>query len=141
MPATEIIETYHTLWKIEESFRIMKSTLEVRPIFHWKPERIHGHFVVCFLAFMLERKLEMMLNDNEIKNSPEKIREALNSMQLAKTSFNNEEVYIKTKNAPLASQIFKLLKMNLPHNLNNKEQISEILKINKKLSWGQISLF
>lgn len=141
MSATEIIKAYHTLWKIEESFRIMKSTLEVRPIFHWKPERIHGHFVVCFLAFMLERKLEMMLNDNEIKNSPEKIREALNSMQLAKTSFNNEEVYIKTKNAPLASQIFKLLKMNLPHNLNNKEQISEILKINKKLSWGQISLF
>ena len=34
MPATEIIETYRILWRIEESFRVMKSTLEVRPIFH-----------------------------------------------------------------------------------------------------------
>jgi len=35
MSATEILDAYHSLWKIEESFRIMKSTLEVRPVFHW----------------------------------------------------------------------------------------------------------
>ena len=141
MTANEIIEAYHTLWKIEESFRVMKSTLEVRPIFHWKPERIHGHFVVCFLSFMLERKLEMMLNDAEIENSPTKIQEALNSMQLAKTTLNNEEMYIKAKNISLANNIFKILKIKLPQNINNKQQILETLRIDKKLSWGQLSLF
>jgi len=141
MPATEIIETYHTLWKIEESFRIMKSTLEVRPIFHWKPERIHGHFVVCFLAFMLERKLEMMLNDNEIKNSPEKIREALNSMQLAGVTLKNEEVFIKVKNTPLANKIWQILKLKLPSNINTSEQLKDTLNFKKDMRWGQLGFF
>ena len=141
MTADEIIEAYHTLWKIEESFRVMKSTLEVRPIFHWKPERIHGHFVACFLAFMLERRLEFLLNEAEIENSPEKIREALNEMQLAKLTLNNDEVYIKAKHKTLANQICKILKIKLPQNLNTKQQLEELLKIDKKISWGQLSLF
>jgi len=57
------MDAYHTLWKIEESFRITKSTLEVRPVFHWTPKRIRGHFVLCFLSFMMERKLEALLHD------------------------------------------------------------------------------
>jgi transposase len=47
----DVLDAYHTLWKIEESFRIMKSTLEVRPVFHWTEPRIKGHFVVCFWLF------------------------------------------------------------------------------------------
>ena len=41
-----------------KSFRIMKITMKVRPIFHWTPKRIKGHFLVCFIAFLLERELE-----------------------------------------------------------------------------------
>src|SRR5690554_2355121 len=78
--AEEVVEAYHSLWKIEESIRIMKSTLEVRPIFHWTEKRIKGHFVLCFLAFLLERTLEYKLKTNGIMMSPNKIREALNSM-------------------------------------------------------------
>ena len=83
MSATDIMDAYHTLWKIEESFRVMKSTLEVRPVFHWSKKRIEGHFVVCFLAFLMERKMELLLKglDDECTASPEKIRGALNSMQ------------------------------------------------------------
>ena len=85
MSATDVMDAYHTLWKIEESFRIMKSTLEVRPVFHWTPKRIHGHFVVCFLAFLMERKMESLLinEKDEISSSPQSIQEALNTMQLA----------------------------------------------------------
>jgi len=61
LTAKEILKAYHTLWKIEESFRIMKSTLSVRPVFHWTESRIKGHFVICFLAFLLERTLEFKL--------------------------------------------------------------------------------
>ena len=57
----EIYKAYHGLWKIEESFRVMKSTMKTRPIFHWTPKRIKGHFVVCFMAFLLERELELIL--------------------------------------------------------------------------------
>ena len=141
MPADEIIGAYRTLWRIEESFRVMKSTLEVRPVFHWKPERIHGHFVVCFLAFMLERKLEMLLNEQEIDNSPERIREALNSMQLAKVTLNDETVYIKAKGQPLANHICRILKLKLPQNINTEEQLASIFEIEQKTLWGQTCLF
>jgi transposase len=62
----KILDAHHTLWRIEESFKIMKSTLEVRPIFHWTEKRIKGHFVVCFMAFLLERTLEVKLKKAEI---------------------------------------------------------------------------
>jgi len=82
MDGEDILEAYHNLWKIEESFRIMKSTLEVRPVSHWTEKRIKGHFVVCFLSFLLERTLELMLKKNNINASLERIKEALNSMNL-----------------------------------------------------------
>jgi len=43
LTAKEILKAYQALWKIEESFRIMKTTLEVRPIFYWTEPRIKGH--------------------------------------------------------------------------------------------------
>ena len=141
MSAQQVAEAYRSLWKIEESFRIIKSTLEVRPIFHWKPARIHGHFVVCFLAFMMERRLETLLNEAGVDNSPVKIREALNEMQLAKVTLNNEVTYIKAKNKSLANQIFKALNLERPPNLCNSSQISDILRVDKKDRWGQISFF
>ena len=48
-----ILDYYHHLWRIEESFRIFKSHLETRPIFHWTAKRIKGHFVLSFIAFLL----------------------------------------------------------------------------------------
>ena len=141
MSATDIIEAYRTLWRIEESFKVMKSTLEVRPVFHWRSEYIHGHFVLCFLAFMLERKLEMLINEQEIENSPKKIQEALNSMQLAKVSLNNETVYIKAKNKPLANHICRILKLKQPQNINNEDQLREVFEIARKDPWGQLCLF
>jgi transposase len=107
--ATEIMEAHHTLWKIEESFRIMKSTLEVRPVFHWSKKRIEGHFVVCFLAFLMERKMELLIQgtDSESPSSPEKIREALNSMQLASVTASGGEMFIKSTSKQLGKDIFK----------------------------------
>ncbi|MCL4378172.1 MAG: hypothetical protein M1409_07325 [Actinobacteria bacterium] len=44
--AEDAISAYHNLYKIEHPFRIMKSNLEVQPVFVWTPKRIKGHFVV-----------------------------------------------------------------------------------------------
>jgi len=132
MTAQEVMEAYHTLWKIEESFRIMKTTMEVRPIFHWTPKRIKGHFVLCFLAFLLERKLEWLLRDNkgdDLPASPGRIQEALNTMQLAGITANNEEIYIRVKAHPLANKIFKTLKINLPQNINKKDELNDHFRI------------
>ena len=117
LSAEEVLDAYHNLWKIEESFRIMKSTLEVQPVFHWTEPRIKGHFVVCFLAFLLARTLELRLQNAGIKASPEKIREAINSMNFAKVEIDGKDYYIKTKGVDLSNKILRLLRMKQPNNV------------------------
>lgn len=113
MKVEDMLSAYHTLWRIEESFRIMKSTLEVRPVFHWTEKRIKGHFVMCFLAFLLERALELKLKDLE-EASVEKIKKAINSLNFSEVKFGGEKHYIKTKPTKLAAQILKKLKIKTP---------------------------
>lgn len=128
--AIEIINNYHYLYKIEESFRILKSTMEVRPVYHWKENRIEGHFVMCFIAFLLERELEYRLNNNEItKNedfSVNKIKEALNTMELTKINIENKEFYLKSKHQSLASKIFAILKLKQPVNLSTYDELKTL---------------
>lgn len=112
-----ILDAHHTLWKIEESFKIMKSTLEVRPIFHWTEKRIKGHFVICFMAFLLERTLEIKLKNAEIAASPQHIRDALNSMQFAEVELHGNKFLIKTKAKSLSSKILRTLKIQPPKNI------------------------
>jgi transposase len=57
-----LIMRYAKLWKIEESFRINKHTLQMRPIFHFKPERVHAHIAICYMAFSVLRHLEYRVN-------------------------------------------------------------------------------
>lgn len=144
MSPGKIIEAYHTLWKIEESFRIMKSTLEVKPIFHWKPSRIRGHFVMCFLAFMMERKLELLLSESGIDKelcSPLNIREALGRMQFAKVRLDNEDLYFKTKNNTLGVEIFKLLGLKLPQNLNREKDLISFMEVDKITTSNQLAFY
>lgn len=129
LTALEVIDAYKMLWKIEESFRIMKTTLEVQPVFHWTEKRIRGHFVVCFLAFLMERKMERLFcDDSENKDnpSPNNIREALLSMQLVSVSAGGSEMYIKAKPTSLAKQIFRKLKIPMPSNINTKDDLHSL---------------
>jgi transposase DDE domain len=66
MPAQEIYAVYHGLWKIEESFKIMKSYLDARPVFLQKEESIVGHFTICYLALTILRLLEIKIFKNRI---------------------------------------------------------------------------
>lgn len=144
MSAREVMDAYHMLWRIEDSFRVMKSTMEVRPVFHWTPERIRGHFAMCFLGFLMERTLESLLpkDGEEWENgSPERIREALLSMQLAKVEANGETLYLKTKNQPLGTQIFKAVGLKLPDNVSRTTDLKERLSSIPQAYDGQITMF
>jgi transposase len=55
MKPEDVISQYHGLWQVEESFRIEKHDLRVRPIFHWTADRIKAHIAICFVAFALIR--------------------------------------------------------------------------------------
>lgn len=58
----QVIERYHNLWRIEQSFRMSKSDLETRPIFHHKEDAIRSHVLICFTALIIEKYLELSTN-------------------------------------------------------------------------------
>ena len=68
MEPLQIYQTYHSLWKIEESFRITKSYLDAHPVYVHKKETIYGHFLICYLSLFLLRVLEIKVFKNQINS-------------------------------------------------------------------------
>lgn len=124
----KVIDNYHYLFKVEESFRILKSTMETRPIFLWTPKRIEGHFVSCFIAFLLERELELCLRRRNVDFSTERIKEALNKMEFSEIEIEYQKYFMKSKHNSLASKIFAVLKIKQPSNLMSYEQTTKYME-------------
>src|SRR5918994_1788026 len=62
LPAAEVAKAYKSLWRVERAFRTLKSTLDVRQIFHQRDDSVIGHIVGCFLALRLEVDLQQWLD-------------------------------------------------------------------------------
>ncbi len=84
MSASEIYAAYHNLWRIEESFRIMKSQLDARPAYMQKQETITGHFLICYLAVLLTRLLQIHVLKDEY--GTEEIFDFIHDFRVAKIS-------------------------------------------------------
>lgn len=61
LPGNEVIDEYNNLWKIEKAFRISKTDLKIRPIYHRLRERIESHICISFVSFILYKELERAL--------------------------------------------------------------------------------
>jgi len=79
----EILTQYNNLWQVEESFRITKHDLKIRPIYHWKPSRVRAHLAISYAAFMLTRYLEHRVAVQYKKLSPKRIKNLLLSVQIS----------------------------------------------------------
>ena len=64
--AAKIREVYHGLWRIEESFRIMKSDFDARPVYLNKREHIRAHFLVCFVALVIIRLIQNSMGEGRL---------------------------------------------------------------------------
>ena len=76
-----ILHHYKNLWKIEETFRITKHDLKVRPIYHYTEHRIKAHIAICFIALCCVRHLEYRVSKQQTKLSVKRIRDELLSFQ------------------------------------------------------------
>jgi len=122
----DVLEIYHNLWKVEESFRVMKSTMQVRPIFHWTPRRIEGHFVMSFIAFLLGRELEIRLKKNRKTSgeiSMERIKEAINTLEVSEIEVEGERLFLKGKHDMLAGKIWDVLRIEQLGRVSSLEEI------------------
>ena len=113
----EIINRYHGLSRIEDSFRIIKSDLEGRPIYVWTEEHIKAHFLICFIALTIIRIIQYKILKYENKSTlnvdgweqgitAEKIKESLNNFQA-------DSIYLDYyKITEINEEINKILKSN-----------------------------
>lgn len=111
MKADDIYNTYHNLWRIEESFKVMKSYLDARPVYLQKIESIHGHFLICYLTILLIRILQFNVLKN--KYCTEKIIKFIREFRVVKIE-NNKYVNITS-----ASKFMKILANDLKLPITN----------------------
>jgi len=77
-----IIENYNHLWQIEKAFRISKTDLRIRPIYHRLKHRIEAHICIAFCAYKIYKELERQLKLKKAVMSPEK------AIEIAKTIYS-----------------------------------------------------
>jgi len=77
----KVIGNYSQLWQIEKAFRISKTDLRIRPIYHRLKDRIEAHICICFTSYAIYKELERLLKMNNIQLSAEKAIEQIKEIR------------------------------------------------------------
>lgn len=126
-PAEQIIKINRNRWEIEESFRIMKKELKARPVFLHRDERIAAHFTICYLALVLYRYLEKVLDN---KYTCTEIISGLRSMKLRKIK---DEGYIPAyMRTDFTDDLHKHFGFRTDYEITRKAKMKEIIRYTKK---------
>ncbi|CAI9410255.1 IS1634 family transposase ISBli9 [Nocardioides sp. T2.26MG-1] len=104
MPAGEVIASYHDLWHVEQSFRMSKTDLAARPMFHHTREAIEAHLTIVFAALAIARHLH-----NATGLSIKKIVQALRPLQQITVRIAGHEHLAKDPITPVAQAIIDAL--------------------------------
>ena len=114
----EVAEQYHGLWVVERAFRITKSNLEARPIFHFTEKRIEAYICICFIAYKVYKELEHIIKLAKIDISIDSV------LKIAKTIAT---IRIKMPNNGKVRQQTLLL-TSAQHSIKSLFDIETILK-------------
>ena len=113
IPIQDVYTAYHNLWHVERAFRIAKSKIEIRPMFHYTRKRIEAHICICFVALKVYKELERMLKVSEVKMSVDKglaLAKNITTIQIKLPL--NKEVYTQTVLMARHQKIAKLFDEN-----------------------------
>ena len=128
MPAEEVAMAYKSLWQVERAFREMKSSLDLRPVYHWSESRVRGHIMVCFLALVLESGLMRALTESRRKTtergnvaggdesgtSLKDLMADLKRLQALKVNLDGKQYLLRTEFQGKAYEAFKVLGLRPP---------------------------
>lgn len=108
-----VIEQYHQLWQIEKTFRISKTDLQIRPIYHYLKKRIEAHICISFAACKLYKELERQLKLKQSSQSPEQVIDILKTIyQITFTTPYSSNIHrkliLKTDEQKLVVKLFNL---------------------------------
>ena len=112
--AAHIVERYKSLADIERGFRVLKSDLEIAPVYHRLPGRIRAHALICFLALVLYRIMRMRLKAHGSERSPKTALEILRRIQQHRATIGDHAYTGISKTTPEQLELFEALKLPKP---------------------------
>lgn len=121
MGAEEIYKVYHRLWRIEETFRTLKSELDARPVYLQRQDSIYGHFLICYLAVFALRVLQIKEFNDEIHTN--EIISFVRNLKVLK----NGETYINLGSKDKIKKINDRLGLNLTNYFLTDKNIKKVL--------------
>ncbi len=121
MKPLDIYNVYHRLWRIEESFRILKSELDARPVYCHKQNTIYGHFLICYLSVFILRILQIKKFQDKIHTN--QIIDFIRSFIVLKEKDRITNLSSKDKILPLNN----VLNLNLDNYVLKKKDIQKLL--------------
>jgi len=109
MSNLECLARYRGLWQIEECFRISKSHLKIRPIFHFSPERIRGHIALCFMSLAVLKYTQLCLLNEGVRITIQSLTDELMDIgsTLMEDKFQKLRFRVPTPLSDLGQTIYK----------------------------------
>lgn len=126
LSSQKIIDTYRGLWEIEETFKVTKGTIEARPVFVSRQERIEAHFLSCFIALVIIRLLQKL---TKRRYSPEIIVQCLNKIAC---SHEQDNLYLFDYRSEVSDSIGSALGIDFTRKRLQLAEVKNILANAKK---------
>jgi hypothetical protein len=126
MANSDIIDTYRGLWEIEETFKVTKGTLEARPVYVSRKDRIGAHFLTCFISLVIIRIIQKRTGR---KYSAEKIVSCLNGISC---SNEQDNIYLFDYRSKISDDIGAALGIDFTKKRLRRNEIKNILATSKK---------
>jgi transposase len=114
----EVVHQYKELQDIERCFRTLKSSLDIRPVYHWVDRRIRAHIFICVMALQLHRLMRTRLHQAKIFTSPERVLEKLAFQRTVQAEIDGKKFDGLIPPTPEQLDIFKALGVPTPHHQN-----------------------
>jgi transposase len=113
--AAEVVQRYKSLADIERGFRVLKSDLEISPVYHRLPQRIRAHALICFMALILYRVMRMRLKAAKRSESPTTLLEQLKRIhQQSVATSDGQTLTGLTEITPAQKSLFAALMLTPP---------------------------
>jgi len=112
---TEVVQRYKSLADIERGFHVLKSKIEIAPVFHRLPDRVRAHALICFIALVLHRVMRMRLRAAGSKASPERALELLRQLRRHRVHLTDDQTVVGLSTiSSVQAELFTSLKLPRP---------------------------
>jgi transposase len=110
----EVVKTYKDLWEIEWAFRDLKSFIELRPMRHYKDNRVRGHVQICVWALLIQRVLQKKLDEAGVGMTSRMALQSLRTIKVVETEVGPNKIAFVTPPNPRNQSILNALGLRLP---------------------------